>query len=321
MSALKSLAIVVLLYALPAGLSAQDFRDRVSVTAIALDDGSGASLRGAGSAYFDRQARELFVCDGGHNQVIIYDENLIPKFAFRHFVPSRDSDRLVPGEPKAVVTNSRGEIILLDNLAQFIDVLDFRGEPLQRVFPNQLIGDTTLRLTCDALAVDDRDNLYVVVGGDLQTILVLDQDFLLKRKIGRKGPGESDFTTLLAIAEFQGRLYLTDLLAKPAIKVFDTSGAYLSGFGAHEVEKTDFSLPGGITVTVDSSGTPLLWFCDALRQIVKVIDAKGNFISEVGGFGYNLGEYRYPSGIASDGRNIVFVVEKVGARVQKFEYR
>lgn len=319
----RTLVIGLLLVAALAAprLRAEDFEARMSVTAIAFDDGSGLPLRGATGAFWDRHARELLVCDPGHHQIVIFDENLSPLFSFQHFVPARQEDKLVPGEPKAAVTNSRGDILVIDNLSPAIDVLDFRGESIELLVPAQLLGDSTLSLKAEALAIDDQDNLYVIVSGDRQTIMVLGPDYQLKRTIGKSGIEIQDFNTLLAITVAKDKLYVTDLNARPAIKVFDTAGTYLMGFGAHDVEKTDFTMPLGIAVVTDSSGVTNLWICDALRQVVRVFDDSGRYISSVGGYGDDIGQYRQPAGIAWDRANGLFLVEKVGARVQKYQWR
>lgn len=300
---------------------AADFEDRMAVTAVSFDDGAGLPLRGAVGAFWDKHAGELLVCDPSHHQVIIFDHHLSPLYSFRHFVRARQDDKLVPGEPKVAVTNSRGDIFVVDNLSPNIDVLDFRGESVEMIDPARLLGDTTLSLRAEALAVDDRDNLYVLLSGDLQTIMVLNPDNSLKRTFGKSGLEPQDFNTALAMAVEQGKVYVSDLNATPAIKVFDTAGAYLMGFGGHDVEKSDFTMPLGIAVVTDSLGGVNLWISDALRQVVRVFDDSGQFISSVGGYGDAIGQYRQPAGIAWDRANGIFLVEKVGGRIQKYEWR
>jgi hypothetical protein len=319
---IRFLLIGLLLFAsIPAlPVASADFEDRMSVTAISFDDGNGLPLRGASGAFWDRHAKELLICDPGHHQIIVFDQNLSPLYSFQHFVPARQEDRLVPGEPKAAVTNSFGDIFVIDNLSPAIDILDFRGEPMEKLTPSLLLGDSTLSVRAEALAVDEQDNLYVIVSGDLQTIMVLGPDYKLKRTIGKTGIEPQEFNTLLAITVAGDKIYVTDLNARPAIKVFDTAGTYLMGFGAHDVEKTDFTMPLGIAIVTDSAGTTNLWISDALRQVVRVFSDSGRFISSIGGYGDDIGQYRQPAGIAWDRANGIFLVEKVGGRVQKYEW-
>ena len=320
MNHLSVLLVVVALVVSGQG-TAQDFETTITVTAFAIDDGSGAPLIAPASVFYDRYAHEVLVCNSGGNEVAVYDENLIGKYTFQHFVPSTTPDQLQPGEPRTLVVNSHGDIILIDNLARYVDVLDFRGESLEHLWPAKVMGDSSLSLKPEALAIDTNDNLYIAVSGDLQTIVVLDRDLNFKRTIGKKGGNPENFNTMMAIAVCADRLYVSDLYAKPAIKVFDTTGTYLLGFGAHEVEKSDFSLPSGIAITPDTSGAPMIFIADPIRQIVKVFDQNGLFISNMGGFGFELSQFRFPDGIASNGATWIYVVEKVGNRVQRFQLR
>jgi len=127
---------------------------------------------------------------------------------------------------------------------------------------------------------------------------------------------------VVGIAVTNEKLFVSDIYAIPAVKVFDTLGNYLLGFGGHNVDKSDLSLPSGMMISIDSaSNSELIWTCDALRQVVKVFDSAGNFLANIGGFGYSLGEFRYPANISGDGKKIFYIVEKVGGRIQRFEFK
>ena len=118
-----------------------------------------------------------------------------------------------------------------------------------------------------------------------------------------------------------GRLYVTDLYGTPAVKVFDTSGSYLFGFAGHDIERADMSFPSGLAVIANDRGEPNIWVVDGLRQVIKVFDSEGEFIQLVGGFGINPGEFRYPSDIVTLTDSIIYVVERVGNRIQRFDIK
>ncbi|MFQ6008666.1 MAG: NHL repeat-containing protein [Candidatus Zixiibacteriota bacterium] len=294
---------------------------RVKVTAVVYDDGWQSKLRNPSGLFFDRQAGELFVADAGNHRVLIFDQNLVPKYSFEHFVHNCRADHMVRGEPRTLVVNSLGEIILIDNLVNYLDVLDFRGKPLEKVHLNRVLKDTTLSVKPQSLSIDQSDNLYVAVVGDLTTVIVLDKYYELKRTIGTKGTDRSDFNTPLRVYVQNGLLYITDLYAEPAVKVFDTTGEFKYGFGGHEVERSDFSFPTGVMINEKYSGQKSIWVVDGLRQVVKVFDDQGEFVTYVGGFGFNQGEFRYPSDIAAASDSVFFVAERVGNRIQRFEIR
>ncbi|NOY88549.1 MAG: hypothetical protein GXO93_04040, partial [FCB group bacterium] len=59
----------------------------------------------------------------------------------------------------------------------------------------------------------------------------------------------------------------------------------------------------------------------ALRQVIKVYNDKGEFLSFVGGFGHQLGEFQYPMGLTVTKDNVFYVVEKIGNRIQRFRFK
>jgi hypothetical protein len=161
--------------------------------------------------------------------------------------------------------------------------------------------------------------LYVATGGEVVTVMVLDDYFNLDKMIGKRGSGPEDFNTVLTLQVHQNRLYTTDLYATPAVKVFDTSGAYLFGFGGHDVERADLSFPSGLAILEADPGEVTIWIADGLRQVLKVYDASGEFLQLVGGFGLRAGEFRYPADLAAMGDSVLYIVERVGNRIQRFD--
>lgn len=290
-----------------------------TITAIAFDDGWQQPLRNPSALHYDSKAGEVFVADAGNHRVVIYDSELRPKYSFDHFVPDQRSGRTIKGEPRDVAVNSVGEILLIDNLASYVGVFDYRGKLLEKIYPKALYGDTSLAVKPQCLAVDEADNLYVAVSGDVTTVLVLDSLFNLKRMIGQRGGGEADFSSPMACYVHRGKLYVTDLYANPAVKVFDTAGTFLFGFAGHDIDRGDVSFPAGITVMETSSGNIRIWVADGLRQVIKVFDETGEFSEVVGGYGFNPGEFRYPSDIADLGGGAFCVVERIGNRIQRFQ--
>jgi len=298
---------------------AKMLNDRISITAIVTDDGWNRPLRGPSAMFYDQSADELFITDPGNNRVVIYDGNLSPVFSFTHYVRDPSSERMIKGEPRDLVVNSRGEIILADNYVSYLDILDFRGAFIERLELNRLLNDTTLNVKPQCLAIDGNDNLYVATAGDVVGVIVLDGNFRFQRIIGRDAAGNSDFKSPLAIHVSDSILFVTDLYAEPTVKLFDTSGAYLTGFGAHDVDRADMSFPSGLTtMTDDETGKVTFWVVDGLRQVVKVFHDDGSFLAHVGGFGVAPGEFRYPTDIVSSGDSLFFILERVGNRIQRF---
>lgn len=319
---MRTMLLTLLLAAGSVTVSAQEeFEARLTITALATDDGFGTPLRSPTAAFFDTHSRELIVCEGGRGRIVVFDEHLLPKYAFLHFVRVDSARPKTVGEPRGAVTLSNGDFVVVDNLSASLHVLDFRGNPLETMSLGSLLGDAKLKIKPEALDIDLQDNLYVLVSGDMHTVLKLDRDFQLVRTIGAKGADSSQLNTIVSMAEQDGVLVLADLYGTPAIKVFDTAGTFLAGFGGHDVDKADFSMPAGLCVIPDpQSGTPLVFIADALRQVVKVLTLNGGYVGYFGGFGAQLGEFQYPSAVATNGLGLFFVVEKGGNRIQAFQF-
>ncbi len=312
--------LVILCAFVPA--SAQDketLADSVWFTGYSLEDGVGGKLRAPLGIFCDPNTDEVFVTAG--KRVILYDRNLNVKYTIDHFVNDRSTGRPVPGEPRSVAVDADGNIYLVDNLADYVDFLDFRGQPISRIYPNRLVNDTTLKIKPEVVVVDETGKIYISVAGDMQTIMVLDSDHRLIRQIGQKGDRPENFNTQVGLGAHHGYVCVTDLYAIPAVKVFDTLGEFKLGWGGHDVDREDFSLPSGVAIHKNDSGLVRFWIADALRHVIKVFSEEGEFVCNIGGYGERQGEFTYPVGVSVGTKNTFFVCEKVLGRIQRLEIR
>jgi DNA-binding beta-propeller fold protein YncE len=290
----------------------------LKVTAVTYDDGRGTRLREPARLFFDRSSKELFIADAANHRLVILDTSLLAVHTFDHFVTERQSGKMVKGQPTDVVVSSRGEMFVADALVDYIDVLDFRGQSLEQIYPNRLLGDTTLRIKPTALAIDNDDNLYLIITGDKTTIMVLDASLNLVRTIGEVGTWPENFSTPSAVGVYDGRVYVADMQSEPAVKIFDADGTYLSGFASHDIDREDLSLPQSFGFII-VSGKLTIWVLDTLRQVIKIYSPDGGLVFTIGGVGTDLGKLQFPSGISTDYISTAYVSEKVGGRVQKFQ--
>ncbi len=209
-----------------------------------------------------------------------------------------------------------GDIIVSDNKADYIDVFDYRGSLQLKISPEDYPEAGPFRGAI--LALDKSGNLYIGTILEKSEILVLDSDYQLIKRFGKKGEEPQDFQNISGIwVNGDGNILVTDALGTPILKKFNSNGEYLGGFGEHSIEKNDFSFPSGVVMT--SSGR--IWIVDQLRQVVKCVNDSGAFITMIGGLGYAPGDMCYPSGAASDGDSTLVVVEKNGNRFQQFIIR
>ena len=77
----------------------------------------------------------------------------------------------------------------------------------------------------------------------------------------------------------------------------------------------NFSLPSGLAV--DSKGHILV--SDELRHQVKIFNTDGKFLGQFGGLGDGPGQLAFPTDLAVDDRDRIYVVERQTARIQVFE--
>lgn len=293
--------------------------NHLSIPAVAIDDGFGTGLREPSSVWLDTLAGEVFVADTRNGRVVIYDRDLTALYSFRHYV--RDSHgNAQTGQPKGLAVTSGGDILLVDAVSDVIELLDFRGRMLEQVSLNRLLGDTSLQLKPACVAVDAADRFYLAATGDVTTILVLNADLSLLRTIGEKGDSAWQLNTPVGLGVCEGRVFVGDLYGLPAVKIFDTLGQYQFGFGTHDVERPDLTFPGGFGFLEGSDGK-LILVVDVIRQVVKVYENDGRFVTMIGGMGRLTGQFNYPSGIVSDGKSTFYVVERVGRRVQQFRLK
>lgn len=318
---LRLLCLLLLLLPVTALGQASSLRlnqEAATFTAMTYDNGADGPLKNPGFAFYDKRAGELFVAATGNRRIVVYDFDLTPKFAFQHFVRDQKGENMVLGEPKAVVVNSHGDMLVIDNLADYVDVLDFRGKSFQQLHPNHLLGDTTLKVKADLIAIDDSDNVYLSVGGDITAVLALDRNLNFKRRLIEHTADSNAIVGPLAMAVMDSLLLLTEFREAPVLKLFDTTGRYLTGFGGRDIAKEDFSMAIAAAIYRDSAGNLSFLVADALRQVIKRVAADGSLIASFGGFGAYPGALSYPTGLTYAGNRTCFVVERVGARIQRF---
>jgi DNA-binding beta-propeller fold protein YncE len=327
MKSLVAYMVLVAVFAAPVVVTGQTadadaFQQRVVVTAIAYDDGFGSLLKTPSGITFDAHSGEVFVADAGNGRVVVYDRELNSKFTFLHYVEDMLTGRKMLGQPKSIAVSKVGDIILIDGLSDVIDRLDFRGRLIEQIRPAKLLGDSTLKLRPMCITSDEEcRRYYVLITGDLTRVIALDEELRLVSQMGEKGTRPHQFDSPTALAVHGGKVYIGDLRATPAVKIFDTSGAYLLGFGDHDIDRKDLSFPVGFAFLADGAGGEYILVTDALRQVTKVYHPNGEFFTAIGGIGVGPGLVQYPAGCATESPTTFYVVERTGERVQRYEIK
>jgi DNA-binding beta-propeller fold protein YncE len=265
--------------------------------------------------FCDRWNKEIYVCDSGNHQVVIFDSTGFRLFRFNHWLGRQKGEEKILGEPRNLVVNKAGDIFLIDNLADFVDILDQRGNSVDKLVLQEIPEFENVKMRPEFLAIDSQDKLYVATSGEKVKIVVFDRDLNLIKHFGKKGEDKGELKTITGLwVDDEGKIYVTDADAFFCVQVFSPEGEFLFGFGGHDIKREDFSLPSGVTTTEDGK----IFVVDELRQVVKAFNSEGKFLFWFGGFGVLAGDMRYPRYITGDGTDALFVVERVGARYQKF---
>jgi len=262
--------------------------------------------------FYDSYKQEIYLADAGNHQVGIFDTRGTTLWTFKHWVTDGRTGERTLGAPHSIVVTRDGEIIISDNQSDYLDVFDYRGTPLQRIEPANYEGIVSFRAA--ALALDSDGNLYIGTKVEKSEIIKLGPDFGFSMRFGEKGEKEYQFLNISGIMIGpEGRIFVTDLLSDPVVKIFATDGKFIKGFGGREEDKDDFSYAAGVTI---AGGR--LWVVDGIRQVVKCLSLDGQFITMIGGLGVKPGDMNHPSAVSSDGDSMLVVAERLGNRFQQF---
>ena len=281
------------------------------------DSAANVAMKDPTSVWYDTKHSEILVADTGNNRIVIFDTKGSVKAAFVHYVDTSGGSH-VPGEPKSIAVDSRGDIYIVDRLANYVDVCDYRGRTIRRITVGALLpASETQRVGTqpNVLTLDKSDNLYLAT---TNRVYVITPDGELTRTIGRTGTGEGQFLAITSLSvDVGGKVYVTDAQAI-AVQVFSPEGTVLLAFGEHTYGFTNFSMPSSIAT--DRNG--VIWVADSLRHVVSAFKREGKdvrFLDYIGAFGHRPGEFSYPTAIAVTLNGRLVVVDRGGGRLQCFE--
>ncbi len=282
----------------------------------------GKRFLGPMGIFYDGRTDEIFVADTGNHRVVILDGvDGFPKAVFDHKVKRGRGRKASLGEPRSIAVDSSGDIFIVDNLCNYVNVCNFRGDHLTEIRLGDYIYDTWSGTSSEsmelgpkpiAVAVDSEDNIYVATSC---WIFVFNQEFELQKQFGGRGKKRGEFTAIMDIwVDIEGKMYIVDAMGF-GLQVMSPDGEVLLAFGEHGAGFNNFSMPTGII----SDRRGYIWVVDTLRHIVPIFDADGKFLDYIGAYGGRPGQFAYPSAISSNRDGRIVVLEKLNARVQCFE--
>ena len=273
----------------------------------------GVGFESIGGVAMEPTTLEFAVAEGGRGRILFFgiDGWLLGRAV--HSVTMPDGD-VRAGNPSSIAYDRQGNLLVVDRLVPYVDVLDYMGAFVSRL---ELPGlDNNTRDTgrgAVAVAVAPNGRILVGTTGDSARICEFSPDYEYVGSWGVSGvePGQLLGITGIAVAS-DGHVVVACGRTKLGIQVFESNGEFIKGFGVHEPGLGNVSVPGSVAVTFDGR----IWVSDEMRHVVQVFSASGEFLGFVGGGGIAAGEFQYPSALATDGRQRLVVAERVGGRVQ-----
>lgn len=258
---------------------------------------------------------EIHAADAGRHEITTFDTAGALLGSFVHVLTGPDGAR-VDGRPNWLAVDRAGRLLVADLDATWVDVLDVRGRPVGRIeLPGDAVG---LDNGPGPLAAAPDGRLFVASRGHEGRVHVFGPDL---RHLATWGEPGRDSTQLSGITGLgvdpEGRVWVTCAGTRLCVQVFDDAGRYQFGFGLHDMGPENFSLPAGVAFTADGRA----WIGDEIRQTVQVYDRTGAYLGVIGGMGNRPGQFQFPRALASDGRSMLVVAERVGNRFQVWRSR
>jgi DNA-binding beta-propeller fold protein YncE len=165
----------------------------------------------------------------------------------------------------------------------------------------------------EAIAANSQGDVYIV--DYIKNRIIKCNSFgEIRLTFGTGGSADGQFNSPSDVAvDKQGNVYVADNL-NYRIQKFDANGNFLSKFSLQGTPDPHYRNLSG--VAVDGAGNVYA----SSNNAVQKFDANGNFLFKIGGptAGTANGQFSYPSDIAVDGQDNIYVVDAYNDRIQKF---
>lgn len=291
-----------------------------NVVAVLSTDDRGENLRMPSALFFDRQADELYLLNGGDGRLVVYGPDYFPQESLG---PGRGLDSPVSGAvddkgnlyiPQAGNSTKPPRLTLLNSAFLPVQEVNLSGIPEIGNFSPQEI------------ALAQGGKMYVV-GLESKRVLVLGADGVfshwLEVAVDKNGDyrpsvqGAPPQTTVIknVVVDSLGNLFfLSEETSK--IYVFDAQEHFLFAFGAKGGAEGKMSRPRSLAI---DEVKRCIYVVDYMRHTVLIFDYSGAFRFEFGGLGWGPGWFNYPVDIVLGRQGQVVVADFFNQRAQVFE--
>lgn len=247
----------------------------------------------------------MYVVDQGHNRIVVFDTKGTYRFEF--------SVDICCGSVQDLVVTSKGSILLLGSTKDGLKLMgfDFDGLFLGEVNPNIPSQGRPLKMT--SLAIDDADRVYIL-DESVPRIICLSadwsytHDFPVMTDADEKTVRESSYGSLACVGD---ELFLP-VSSGGVVFRYGIDGAFLGSIGHPGSKVGELNFPVAAQVVADG----MILVLDMKRFAVLCYDETGRYIGEFGGLGVSPGWFYYPTWMAVDANDRVYISQVFKSRVQ-----
>lgn len=293
------------------------------VVTILTKDDRGESLRMPQALFYDHQADELYLLNGGDSRFVVYGSDFFPQDSL--------GKRRGMGIPVGGCIDGQGNLYIpqasISDIPPRVTVLNPAFLPVKEF---SLSGVPELgTFSPQRIALGKGGKIYLA-GLESSRVLVLNPDGGFAKWIEvpidkgggyrtsqEGGEGEKRAVIRgLAVDGLDNLFLLSEETSK--VYVFDSEERFLFHFGAKGGGEGKMSRPRALAI---DETRRCIYIVDYMRHSVLLFDFTGTFRFEFGGMGWSPGWFNYPVDITLGRQGQVIVADFFNQRVQVFELK
>lgn len=251
----------------------------------------------------------IYVLDGVHNKVKVFDQGGKFKFSFGQKGSSNGRFSF----PLGIDIGDSGRVYVADSGNRRVQSFNSDGSYINQItIPSK---DDNPSDPTD-VAVNEAMNRLYVVDNNNHCFLVYDLSTLqLAGTYGSPGTEKREFRyPFLAAIDNDGDLYITDVV-NTRVQEFNPEGKFITIIGGWGVEQGEFFRPKGIAVDKKN----LIYVSDSYIGVIQIFEQDGEFHSVIGDPDKGtVKKFIKPMGIFVDNNNRLYVVEMFAERVSVY---
>jgi len=252
----------------------------------------------------------LYVLDGVHHRVVVYDANETLRFIFG----SQGSE---PGQflfPLGIATDPAGKVYVADSGNHRFQVFAADGKPLETI-PLPTAGMSRPPDPTDVAADLTRARLYIADNDNHRLCVYNLASRRFESDWGGPGLGRLQFRfPFLIDVNADGYLLVVEPI-NTRVQVINAAGKFVGFIGDWGVKPGQLFRPKGVTICQDQ-----VFVTDSYLGRVQVFDLKGNFLGALADYEGIPVKLTTPTGITMDAkRRRLYVVELKADRVCRMD--